>query len=681
MPLRLSLCLHNHQPVGNFEGVVEKAWRDCYNPLLECLARHRGIRAGMHHSGCLLEWIQARHPGYIELLSELARSGRIELLSSGFYEPLLPIFRKADIRSQIAAFGTELEKLSGVRPLGIWLTERVWEPSIPSLLAGTGIAWSVVDDLHLLQAGVPPGETCRPWITEDGGSKLVLLGSSKALRYAIPFGGIDDVLGLLRRMEQDGVPLAFYGDDGEKFGVWPGTHDLCWGDGWLDRFFDGIEKADWLETLTPSEAISAIPAAGPVYVPTASYVEMGEWTLPSVQHEELASLETDLSRAGLLERTKPLIRGGFWRNFLSRYPEANELHKRVLSAEKSVRACGSEEALRHFWRSQCNCSYWHGVFGGLYLPHLREAVWSELSNAERIAFSNPGDIPRISASDIDFDGKPETHVLTRFMSLLLRTGDGLTVSELTLLPEGRAPVPLGHTLTRRREAYHADIRDEAPADEQIRTIHSSMPATEQGLASRLVVDDYRRVSFRSLLLPVREGRDKWFSASSEVVAPVDFEGKPSVERHGDILVATGTLVRGGARLEKRLALDLNRPAILFRSIASGLEGFTQACEICLNLLTGSEDDRFVRLGCSEPIRTGRRGTGVCRDLIVEDGWRKVRMLLTSTSFIEVAHMPLDSINRSERGYERVHQGMALLLAPGASTENVLEFRIEFEDLG
>jgi len=677
MPLRLSLCLHNHQPVGNFDQVIERAYESCYLPLLDCIDRHGGIRLGLHHSGCLLEWIGSRHVDYLERLSGLCRSGRVELLSSGYFEPLLPVFRRSDIRAQIGAFGTELERISGARPTGIWLTERVWEPSIPSLLAGTGVNWSVVDDSHLLLAGVPPSETGRPWMTEDGGWKLVLLGSSKALRYAIPFSSTTDVFDLLHGMERKGVQLAFYGDDGEKFGVWPGTADLCWRDGWVDRFFDGIEKSDWIEMLSPSEAIAAVPAGGPVYIPAASYAEMGEWSLPEEQQETLASLETDLDRQGLLEGVKPFLRGGFWRNFLSRYPEANELHKRVLLAEKTVKACASEEALKHFWRSQCNCPYWHGVFGGLYLPHLREAVWTELSEAERKS-SPAGSLPRITAADIDFDGRQEVHVLTPSLSTLLRVGEGMTVSELTLLPVDRRPVPLGHTLTRRREPYHKGLPDDAGPGEGVRTIHASLPAVEEGLASRLVTDRYRRLSFRTLLLPRDGGRDCWLAVSPEVEAPEEVEGAPSAERLGGSVVMSGVLVHGSARIAKKVTVDLEKPAFEIRSVCSGLDGRRQGCEICLNLLTGSEPDRFVRIGSSDPVTTGRTGSGTCRELVVEDGWRKVRIRLRSQTALEVAHMPLDSVNRSERGYERVHQGMALLVMPASARAGTLEFRLELE---
>jgi len=32
--IRLCLVLHNHQPVGNFDGVFEKAYQDSYLPFL-----------------------------------------------------------------------------------------------------------------------------------------------------------------------------------------------------------------------------------------------------------------------------------------------------------------------------------------------------------------------------------------------------------------------------------------------------------------------------------------------------------------------------------------------------------------------------------------------------------------------------------------------------------------------
>ena len=76
------------------------------------------------------------------------------------------------------------------------------------------------------------------------------------------------------------------GDDGEKFGGWPQTYEHCWGEdgksGWVDQFFSALEKnRDWLHTVKLGEQIRHFPAAGRVYLPTASYNEMMGWALPA----------------------------------------------------------------------------------------------------------------------------------------------------------------------------------------------------------------------------------------------------------------------------------------------------------------------------------------------------------------------------------------------------------------
>jgi alpha-amylase len=50
----LSLVLHNHQPVGNFDYVLQDAYERCYEPMLASLERHPGVRAALHYSGPLL---------------------------------------------------------------------------------------------------------------------------------------------------------------------------------------------------------------------------------------------------------------------------------------------------------------------------------------------------------------------------------------------------------------------------------------------------------------------------------------------------------------------------------------------------------------------------------------------------------------------------------------------------
>ena len=66
--VRLILALHNHQPVGNFDGVFEEAYRTSYRPFLDVLANYPEIPFALHTSGPLLEWLVDKHPEYIARL-------------------------------------------------------------------------------------------------------------------------------------------------------------------------------------------------------------------------------------------------------------------------------------------------------------------------------------------------------------------------------------------------------------------------------------------------------------------------------------------------------------------------------------------------------------------------------------------------------------------------------------
>ena len=52
--INLALVLHNHQPVGNFDHVFEKAVRTAYGPFLDEFDRFPDMRVTLHFSGCLL---------------------------------------------------------------------------------------------------------------------------------------------------------------------------------------------------------------------------------------------------------------------------------------------------------------------------------------------------------------------------------------------------------------------------------------------------------------------------------------------------------------------------------------------------------------------------------------------------------------------------------------------------
>src|SRR5579862_903460 len=85
----LVLLIHAHQPVGNFDDVVERTYERSYLPFLECVARHPRVRVGLHYSGPLLEWMAQKHPEHIRQIAGLVARGQVEIVGGGFYEPIL----------------------------------------------------------------------------------------------------------------------------------------------------------------------------------------------------------------------------------------------------------------------------------------------------------------------------------------------------------------------------------------------------------------------------------------------------------------------------------------------------------------------------------------------------------------------------------------------------------------
>ncbi len=376
----LTLLIHAHQPCGNFEHVLEKAYETSYLPFIEHLEKHPGVRLGLHYSGPLLTWIEKHRPEYFARLKKLVQGGQVELVGGGFYEPILVSIPLEDQREQITRLAAYLEKHFGRLPSGAWLAERVWEPQLPTALASANVAYTLVDDMHFLAAGFEPQELFGAYIAEDRGKTVWLYPGQKALRYLIPFGKVEDVIAYLRdaaSTHPGGV--AAMGDDMEKFGVWPGTHEHCYTDGWLSDFFTALEaNSDWLAVSTPGSYLETNAPLGRADLPTASYTEMMEWALPTRVRQRYHEVLKEFSaRPEVLS----FFRGGSWRGFFRKYPESNLLHKKMLRvsariAAAPVRHDGSKatdellQARDLLLRAQCNDAYWHGIFGGIYAPHL-----------------------------------------------------------------------------------------------------------------------------------------------------------------------------------------------------------------------------------------------------------------------------------------------------------------------
>jgi alpha-amylase len=436
--------------------------RDVYRPIIERTTAAGFFPLTLHVSGPLLEWLEQHDTPWLDMIGRLAADGRLELLLAGFDEPILASLPRPDRLEQIGRMREFLQRRFGVQASGLWLTERVWQPELAADLADAGVEYALVDDRHFLVSGFQHDELHRPHHTESDGRRVGLLAIDERLRYLIPFRPPAETADYLRQLRAAGHGLAILADDGEKFGGWPGTKDWVYGSGWLDTFLQTmatLTSAGEIQLSTGQEAFRQVASGGLAYLGTASYREMEKWALPPKAQQDLTKLEEELGPKDL-EASASFVRGGHWHHFLVKYPESNRMHKTMLALSMLSRRRGDPpEARRAIGRAQCNDAYWHGVFGGLYLPHLRNAIWRQLAIAERVL--RQGEPLAYEELDLDYDGYPELWIHSAQFAAVISPQRGGAIEAFTRFTD---LTNLADVLTRRRESYHEIPKQDSEGD-------------------------------------------------------------------------------------------------------------------------------------------------------------------------------------------------------------------------
>ena len=205
------------------------------------------------------------------------------------------------------------------------------------------------------------------------------------------------------------------GDDGEKFGAWPTTWEHCWGEGrWVDRFFEALEaNADWLTTTTPTDWLADAPADRARLHPDRLVRRDGRVGAARRREPRLHGAPAPDAKATDRPEAR-WLRGAFWRNFQVKYREINDLHKQMLRTSDAVDAMAPgparERALDHLYRGQSNDCYWHGLFGGIYIGHMRLATYEHLIAAEDLADTAAGRLHVAERRDLDLDGHDDVRL-------------------------------------------------------------------------------------------------------------------------------------------------------------------------------------------------------------------------------------------------------------------------------
>lgn len=576
-----------------------------------------------------MDFLIDKHPEYLDLLRMLKKRGQIRFLAGGYFEPILALIPPEDRIGQINKMKKALADQFGEKTTGIWLAERIWEDSIIPELAATGILYTLLDEEHFEVAGIenPAGY----YVTDYFGKPLNLFPISRKMRYATPWQKVPQVIEEIRKTAAVN-PLQIIADDGEKFGAWPGCFELVYKNGWLDDFFSQLVKHK-IETVFLEDQINENPPTGRVYLQPSGYDSMNIWALSVADRWNYEFYQESLTD----EKLKKILQKGYFKNFLVKYPESNLMHKKMLQMRGFA---DNETALELIYAAQCNCVYWHGLFGGIYLPVLREAVYERLIAAQ--AACRDLKYPILQVADLDQDGQNEVFCSDGEQNFYF-TPTGGSLYEWDLIQEKNNLI---NTFSRKPEIYHREAYEK--------------------LSDRLCYDAYQRHCCLD-----------HFLAPDTVKSQFD---RAKYGEQGDFLAGAYKILEaqpGGIRLE-RTGIVITEEGCHSLSVRKDYRMSKNGLELTVALrnLSGALIQTWYGLELNLSFPEYELGETIESEItqIRLDGPR-ISLEISSSEAMDCWGEPVFTVTKNFQDFELIRQGYALLLHKKIELDDkIREFR-------
>lgn len=661
-----------HQPVDNLGDAVDRAIELCYAPFFKTMQKYPKFKFALHSSGWLLNEIKTKHPKLFSDIEYLTKKGSIEWVGGGYYEPILSTISSQDARAQIDKLSLYLKKNLKAAPKGCWLAERVWESSVIPDIKACGLEYVVVDDYHFLSNGFDESAMNGYYESEEGGEKTALFPISSSLRYALPFFSVERSIEEILKYGEDEDSAAVIFDDIEKFGLWPKTNEWVYEKKWLERFIEAVLEDKRIETIHYKEYLKTNRSKGLAYLSNTSYFEMGEWSLGAKQALALESLKRRVGEKYFQSTGVSLIKGAVWKNFFIKYHEANYIHKRMLQHSLHQDKF-KKDILESLYKLQTNDVFWHGLFGGIYLPNLRDNAYRYLLEIEASLAKKR---TKMVFEDIDMDGYKELKILTKSLSLVFSSRYGASLMEFGSLEKF---FNWQNTLTRRYEAYHENILNplertyiKSQKSDEIATIHNADIAVDEALKGELIYDWHRKYSFvdhfsKDEYLFVSFKRADYKEVGDFANQPFEFyEAETKFKREGGVYLDkkyNTSLTKKYSFSNNKIVLDLSIATDFAHKLYYGMEfnfHFAHPHKVTLN---GQNADNGVILTDIESI-------------VLNDDYTQKFLKISANKKFTVYSYILKTISQSESGFELVAQQISLLIYTPFS--NLLDLNLSLE---
>lgn len=707
--LHLACTLHFHQPTGVGPRALDRAFDDYYDVVLDVVEEDPNLRLNLHFTGTILEHALARRPAFIDRLRTLWKQDRVEVLGGAFHDPVLPAIPERDALGQIQYTSSFLKTHLERSPEGAWLCLRAWDTGLIRTLAGAGTQYTLLDDAQFVVAGLLPSAIRGHFTTEHNGHTLGVFPIDATLVHAVSTQDRDAMRGTLRAMARHQA-----GSQGVE--VFAGDGEKLMDEGRLGDFLSVLRaEFHWVKTYLLETAFRVFPSQGRVYLPTSAQPELGDWSRPAEHVARRQRFMSQMAAMGMQEEAEQFGGGVVFDHFLVKYPEVNQLHKRMLRASRRVdqlrhvlldrqrsgRSGAGDQKARAvlqkacaaLWRSQNHSAYWHGgdLNEGVYNPILRQRAQRELMQAEaavdRVLSDRKGDRWLALRGDHDADGADEVMVVTPQFGAIVNPGFGGTLWELDLRQHN---LPLLSSVGAVEEPYHQGFAGHevalVPDDEQsidtLPVLPGGAPEAEPALHD-LALDRLPRGFFQDHFLAPETTLESFARRQFRELGDFATEPFELVKVNGNVADGSEaglvTVGRSGVvkdlqttmllRVEKSYRFEISKPRLDLTHALTN-RSRDSAC-----VWHGLEWTFGVPSAKSSAISVRAVGTGAERTANLEDGavdlgeaaWVEwvdeaagLAVVLEFDRPLRLWWVPVRTVHRAPGGWQKVVQGHTLL---------------------
>jgi len=325
------------------------------------------------------------------------------------------------------------------------------------------------------------------------------------------------------------------------------------------------------------------------------------------------------------------------------------MHKRMLQLSQRFHALPerkkSKEMLELLYQSQANDAYWHGLFGGLYLPHLRRAIYNAIVALEAL-LDKVAARPPVIIEDLDFDGRKEVFIHNDEIQAVARQDGSAAVCELDayLLRHN-----FGDTLARQSEHYYRKMhleQDTQHAGEGVANPHERVSFKHHITQSDLLLDDVQRMLFLDSLV------------DGEAVTPLrNYVLRPADDHATHV---TFSCEQGNVLIDKRITVSGKRLRVSYQFNGEMQGQFQTEINLAMPSCDGPAG-RFVFNdqipgGFGQALRFEKAKKLDLQDEVLGGG---VSLHLNAPALIQ--SQPHFSVSQSEAGFEKIMQAVTLTL--------------------